>query len=106
MNSDVIVPAEGSNKQHSDICELELLFDIARTLDKHVELRSALGPVLSILEVRASLRYGMITLLNRATGLLKIDEAYGLKAEEKERGVYRLGEGLVGRVFETGIAIS
>ncbi|MDR2343766.1 MAG: sigma 54-interacting transcriptional regulator [Spirochaetaceae bacterium] len=86
--------------------ELELLFDIARTLDKHVELRSALGPVLSILEVRASLKHGMITLLNRSTGLLKIEEAYGLKAEEKERGVYRLGEGLVGRVFETGIAIS
>ena len=106
MASDITVPVEGSNKQYSDIYELELLFDIARTLDKHVELRSALGPVLSILEVRASLRYGMITLLNRATGLLKIEEAYGLKAEEKERGVYRLGEGLVGRVFETGIAIS
>jgi Nif-specific regulatory protein len=106
MNSDILVPVENGNTRYSDIYELELLFDIARTLDKHVELRSALGPMLSILEVRASLKYGMITLLNRSTGLLKIEEAHGLKAEEKERGVYRLGEGLVGRVFETGIAIS
>jgi Nif-specific regulatory protein len=86
--------------------ELELLFDIARTFDKHVELRTALGPLLSLLEMRAGLTWGMVTLLDRATGLLKIEEAYGLSPEEKARGVYRLGEGLVGRVFESGIAIT
>ncbi|WP_010261808.1 sigma-54-dependent Fis family transcriptional regulator [Treponema primitia] len=86
--------------------ELELLFDIARTFDKHVELRTALGPLLSLLEVRAGLTWGMVTLLDRATGLLKVEEAYGLSAEEKKRGIYRLGEGLVGRVFESGISIT
>ncbi|MDR2097072.1 MAG: sigma 54-interacting transcriptional regulator [Spirochaetaceae bacterium] len=106
MKSNFSVLTEEGKKYDSDMRELELLFDIARTLDKYVELRSALGPVLSILEVRASLKYGMITLLNRGTGLLKIEEAYGLTPEEKERGIYRLGEGLVGRVFETGIAVS
>jgi Nif-specific regulatory protein len=92
-------------KRDTAMAELELLFDIARTLDKHVDLRAALGPVLSILEVRASLKHGMITLLNRASGLLKVEEAYGLAPEEKERGIYRLGEGLVGKVFESGNAI-
>jgi Nif-specific regulatory protein len=82
---------------------LELLFDIARTFDKHVELRTALGPLLSLLETRAGLTWGMVTLLDRQTGVLKIEEAYGLTAEEKARGIYRLGEGLVGRVFESGI---
>jgi Nif-specific regulatory protein len=86
--------------------ELELLFDIARTFDKHVELRTALGPLLSLLETRAGLTWGMVTLLDRATGLLKIEEAYGLSPDEKARGIYRLGEGLVGRVFESGIAIT
>jgi Nif-specific regulatory protein len=86
--------------------ELELLFDIARTFDRHVELRTALGPLLSLLESRAGLTWGMVTLLDRATGLLKIEEAYGLSAEEKSRGIYRLGEGLVGRVFESGIAVT
>jgi Nif-specific regulatory protein len=89
-----------------DLADLELLFDIARTFDKHVELRTALGPLLSLLEIRAGLTWGMVTLLDRATGLLKIEEAYGLTAEEKKRGVYRLGEGLVGRVFESGQAIT
>jgi len=85
--------------------ELLLLLDITRTLDKHVELRSSLGPLLSLLEMRTSLARGMVTLLDRASGLLKIEEAPGLTEEEKERGKYRMGEGLVGKVFETGIPI-
>jgi Nif-specific regulatory protein len=48
----------------------------------------------------------MVTLLDRSTGLLKIEEAYGLTSEEKKRGLYRLGEGLVGRVFESGIGLT
>ncbi|MDR2501557.1 MAG: sigma 54-interacting transcriptional regulator [Treponema sp.] len=82
--------------------ELELLFDIARTFDKQVELRTALGPLLNLLENRAGLTWGMVTLLDRTTGCLKIEEAHGLSAGEKTRGVYRLGEGLVGRVFASG----
>jgi Nif-specific regulatory protein len=47
----------------------------------------------------------MVTLLDRTTGLLKVEEAFGLSPEEKGRGVYHLGEGLVGRVFESGAAL-
>ncbi|GHV95157.1 sigma-54-dependent Fis family transcriptional regulator [Spirochaetia bacterium] len=94
-----------SSQIEQERVEYELLFDIARTFDKHVELRTALGPLLSLLELRAGLHWGMVTLLDRATGTLKIEEALGLTPEEKERGVYRLGEGLVGRVFETGLPI-
>ncbi len=85
--------------------ELGLLFDIARALDKHVELRSALRPLLSLLETRAGLARGMVTLLDRAVGVLKIEEASGFSDAEKDRGKYRLGEGLVGRVFESGSPI-
>ncbi|MDR1108537.1 MAG: sigma 54-interacting transcriptional regulator [Spirochaetaceae bacterium] len=92
----------GAQKQ----AEWELLFDITRTLDKHLELPSALGPVLSLLEIRAGLTWGMATLLDRSTGLLRIEAARGLTPEEKERGSYRLGEGLAGRVFESGLAIT
>jgi Nif-specific regulatory protein len=110
MESNVIAEIPGIQEEVSEVererAEYELLFDIARTFDKHVELRTALGPLLSLLEIRAGLGWGMVTLLDRATGLLKIEEAFGLSAEEKERGIYRLGEGLVGRVFETGLAVT
>ncbi|MDR1232370.1 MAG: sigma 54-interacting transcriptional regulator, partial [Spirochaetaceae bacterium] len=94
--------ADGDRKEK----ELETLLEIARTFDKHAELRNALAPMLSILELQAGLSWGMVTLLSRETGLLKIEEADGLTPEEKERGVYRLGEGLVGRVFETGLPVT
>ncbi|MDR2102159.1 MAG: sigma 54-interacting transcriptional regulator [Treponema sp.] len=96
----------GSRGGDRERAELELLFDIARTFDRHPELKTALGPLLSLLEIRAGLTWGMVTLLDRATGLLKIEDACGLTPEEKARGIYRFGEGLVGRVFESGLAIT
>lgn len=91
-----------ADRRAKELEELGLLFDIARSLDHHVELRAALAPLLDLLERRAGLARGMVTLLDRAAGVLKIEEAHGLLPEEKVRGRYRLGEGLVGRVFETG----
>lgn len=89
----------------NELYNLNLLFDIARTLDRHVELREALGPVLDLLQIRAGLSRGMVTLLDRSEGVLKIEEAHGLSAAEKQRGRYRLGEGLIGRVFESGLPL-
>jgi len=97
---------KGPERERVEREELELLFDIVRALDKQVDLRRALGPVLNLLETRAGLTWGMVTLLDRASGTLRVEEAYGLTAVEKARGVYRLGEGLVGRVFETGIGLT
>jgi Nif-specific regulatory protein len=96
---------QGGPERERERAELELLFDVVRTFDKHVELKAALSPLLSLLELRAGLTWGMVTLLDRSTGLLKIEEAYGLTPEEKARGLYRLGEGLIGRVFESGIPV-
>jgi Nif-specific regulatory protein len=74
MDSNVIAETSGFRDDISDVererAEYELLFDIARTFDKHVELRTALGPLLSLLEIRAGLGRGMVTLLDRSTGLL------------------------------------
>ena len=91
-----------ADRRAKELKELGLLFDIARALDHHVELRGALAPLLDLLETRAGLARGMVTLLDRGAGVLKIEEAHGLLPEEKVRGRYRLGEGLVGRVFESG----
>ncbi|TCW60265.1 sigma 54-interacting transcriptional regulator [Treponema sp. J25] len=84
---------------------LRILFDLARVMDKQVELRGALTQVLSMIDVRLGLNRGMVTLLDRKSGLLVIEEALGFTPEEKERGRYRLGEGLVGTVFETACKI-
>jgi Nif-specific regulatory protein len=45
---------------------------------------------------------GTIALLNRDTGEISIEAAYGLSASQQVRGRYRLGEGVTGKVVATG----
>ena len=41
-------------------------------------------------------------LVDPITNELKIEVAHGLTKEEKERGRYKIGEGVTGKVVETG----
>ena len=43
----------------------------------------------------------MITIINRNVATIEISAAYGLTDEEKHRGVYKIGEGVVGEVVRT-----
>jgi Nif-specific regulatory protein len=45
---------------------------------------------------------GTLTILNRAKGEIAIEEAYGLRPEEQAKGRYRMGEGITGKVIDTG----
>ncbi len=95
---------ENLNKQHyrRKIEELSLLFEISRILDESVNLKEVIYPVLREIDDRMGLQNGTITLLNRNTGELNIETAYGLSDTQQKRGKYRVGEGITGRVVETG----
>jgi Nif-specific regulatory protein len=45
---------------------------------------------------------GTITILAPETNEIQIEVAQGLTAEARRRGRYKLGEGVTGRVVETG----
>lgn len=82
--------------------EVSLLFDISQTLDSSLDLRDALGPVLEIIARYKVLLQGNLTLLNRETGEISIEEAYGLSPRQQRKGRYKIGEGILGKVFQTG----
>ena len=84
------------------IQELSLLFDISRTLDDSIGLEEALGPVLRLIADHMGMLRGTITLLNRNTGEISIETAYGLSDSEQRRGKYQLGEGITGQVVQSG----
>ncbi|MCK5007761.1 MAG: sigma 54-interacting transcriptional regulator, partial [Spirochaetales bacterium] len=84
------------------IRELSLLFDISQNLDSSLDLRDTLGPVLEIIAKYKGILRGSLTLLNRESGEISIEAAYGLSASQQRRGRYRVGEGIIGQVFETG----
>ncbi|MBE3132124.1 MAG: sigma 54-interacting transcriptional regulator, partial [Acidobacteria bacterium] len=67
-----------------------------------MDLRDVLGPVLEAVARHMGLVRGTITLLNRDTGEISIEAAYGLSAGQRQRGRYKLGEGITGKVVATG----
>ena len=94
-----------SPQVRNEVSELALLFEISQWLDKRMDLRNELGPVLQTIANHTGMMRGTITLLNRETGELSIEVAHGLSGIQRERGRYRPGEGVVGRVVESGKSI-
>ncbi|BCS88005.1 sigma 54-interacting transcriptional regulator [Pseudodesulfovibrio sediminis] len=82
--------------------KLSALLAICQAIDKAINLESALDRVLKILSEQLSMQRATVTLYDPETGQLSINASYGLTAEEKQRGVYRLDEGVTGRIFQTG----
>jgi Nif-specific regulatory protein len=81
---------------------MELLYQISRVLDQSLDLRDIVSPVLEALSRRMNMQYGTLTLLNRNTGDILIEAAHGLTARQARRVRYRLGEGVTGRVVQSG----
>ena len=84
------------------IQELSLLFDISQILDQSLDLKQVIQPVLSAVTDHLGMLRGTITLLNRKSGQILIEAAYGLSPTERRRGRYLLGEGVTGKVVQSG----
>ena len=82
--------------------ELSALYEISQELDRSTDLKQVMVPVLQTLGETLGFERGVVTLFNRQAEQIQIDAAYGLTSEEQLRGRYRPGEGIVGRVIQTG----
>jgi Nif-specific regulatory protein len=84
------------------VSELSMLFEISQILDSSLDLRSVVEPVLEVITRSLGMIFATLTLLNRKTGEIFIEAAYGLSPSQKRRGRYKLGEGITGKVIQTG----
>ena len=82
--------------------EVSLLFEISQLLDQSLDLNQVIQPVLRTTADRLSYVRVAITLLDRNSGEISIEAAHGLSRTQQQRGRYRLGEGVTGRVVQTG----
>ena len=89
-------------KVKSELSELALLFDIGQILDRSMDLRDVVHPVLKTIAKHTGMLRGTLTLVTRDTGELVIEAAHGLSSSQRGRGRYNLGEGVTGRVVRTG----
>jgi Nif-specific regulatory protein len=85
-----------------EVKELAMLFEISQILDSSLDLRSVVEPVLEALTSSLDMLFATLTLLNRQTGDIVIESAYGLSPTQKRRGRYKLGEGITGKVIQSG----
>ena len=85
-----------------ELRKLRFLFEVTQVLNRSLSLDDSLGCVLRKMAEHMDMLRGTLTILNRETGEIEIDQAYGLSSEERARGRYRLGEGVTGRVVESG----
>jgi len=82
--------------------ELSILFQISEMLGRSMDLREVGEPLLKALADEMGMRRGTLLLLNRETGEIFIEVAHGLSETQRERGRYKLGEGVTGQVVQTG----
>ncbi|MFA6173703.1 MAG: sigma 54-interacting transcriptional regulator [Kiritimatiellales bacterium] len=83
--------------------ELAILYQISQAAATHPHTVSELLiEVLDIMETELSVSRGTFTLRKPDTEIFVIEASRGLTAEEKKRGQYKLGEGITGRVAQTG----
>ena len=82
--------------------ELSLLFEIGQRMERSPDLRDIIDPVLETMETTMGFKRGTITLVNRKTGEISVEAAHRMSREQIERGRYRPGEGVIGRVVRGG----
>jgi len=85
-----------------ELQELRVLFEISQLLERSLDLRDVVGSVLEAMSKHMGMMRGTLTLLNRESGEISIEAAHGLSESQKERGRYRPGEGVTGKVVKTG----
>lgn len=86
--------------------EITLLYEISKALNEHLELKKSLYKVLDILSTSLQMQRGTITIFDLLRNEIHIEVAHGISRSAVSRVKYRLGEGITGRVIQTGKAIA
>lgn len=83
--------------------ELTAILEVSKVLTTSFSLERNLSSAMATLGNLLEMQRGCVFLLDPISQELRIVAAHGLTKENIERGKYRIGEGIVGRVLEKGI---
>jgi Nif-specific regulatory protein len=91
-----------TKKPGPSLDEIGCLYEITKAIHGTLDLRKGLYRILDLLSEHLGMNRGSVTLLNPETSEIHIEVAHGMSMEAKTKGRYKLGEGITGRVIETG----
>ncbi len=86
--------------------QVTLFYEISNALNEHLDLKKSMYKVLDILSTSMQMERGTISILNPLRNEINIEVAHSLSKSAMERVKYKLGEGIIGRVIETGEAVA
>ena len=81
--------------------EIEALYQIAQLIGSALDLEKALSEVLRILHDTLRMERATLVLPDERGTRLVIRASYGLSSVEAGKGVYRLDEGVIGKIFRS-----
>jgi Nif-specific regulatory protein len=81
---------------------LKALFKISGIVSESSNLEKALASVMDEFADSFGIIQVLFTILNRNSSRIYLEVAYGLTEEQKERGIYKIGEGIIGDVVKQG----
>ena len=85
--------------------ELRLLFEVSQALEASSELTDQLDAALGLMARYTGMMRGTLALLSPDGQEIEVEASFGLKPHQLERARYKLGEGVTGRVIETGTPV-
>jgi Nif-specific regulatory protein len=91
-----------TTRKSREMSELSLLYEVSQALGRSLDIREVVGLVMNALTEKMGMTRGTLTLLNRNSGEMYIETAHGLSEMQKKMGRYQIGEGVTGKVVQTG----
>ncbi|MBI4399035.1 MAG: nif-specific transcriptional activator NifA [Candidatus Omnitrophica bacterium] len=97
-----MVHDSASQNLKREILELSTLYEISQALNASLNLKITLQSILDILHKRMGMERGTVSLLDNPSQEIVICAATGLDRKQIERGRYKIGEGITGKVVQAG----
>ncbi len=86
--------------------DITLLYQITQILNKEPDLKQSLYNILELLSKSHNMVRGTITILNPFNDEISIEVAHGISKSAREKGKYKIGEGITGQVIGSGKAVT
>lgn len=86
----------------NETSELRLLFEVSQALEGASELSDHLETALDLMARYTGMMRGTLFLVDPASNEIVVETAYGLDESERKRLRYAHGEGVIGKVIQTG----
>jgi len=84
---------------------LSIINQASKMLSRSLSFEESAEEFLKILYSFWDVPYSYIALYDRESKILRIVKSFGLSKEEVERGVFKRGEGIIGKVYKDGVPV-